>query len=48
MAKKDKKNESSVRLQKPTVKRKGIHTKTKASNHKKSKNYSKKYKGQGK
>ena len=29
------------------VKRKGIHAKSKTSNHKRSKNYKKKYRGQG-
>lgn len=32
---------------KPKRKRPGVHTKTKASNNKSSKNYKKKYKGQG-
>ena len=33
---------------KPKVKRPGVHAKTKTSNSKKSKYYTKKYKGQGK
>jgi hypothetical protein len=34
--------------QKQKVRRKGVHAKTKTSNHKKSKNYVKQYRGQGK
>jgi hypothetical protein len=33
---------------KPKIKRPGVHAKTKSSNSKSSKNYLKKYKGQGK
>tara|TARA_R100001510_G_C7558862_1_gene139691 strand:- start:142 stop:288 length:147 start_codon:yes stop_codon:yes gene_type:complete len=33
---------------KKKVKNKGIHAKSKSSNHKQSKNYTKKYRGQGK
>lgn len=32
---------------KPEVNRPGVHAKTKTSNHKKSRNYKKSYKGQG-
>ena len=35
-------------LSKPKTRRKGIHAKSKTSNNKQSKNYVKKYKGQGK
>lgn len=38
----------SVRIAKPKKKRPGIHSKCKSSKLKKSKNYLKKYKGQGK
>jgi hypothetical protein len=44
-------NSSKVEVklkQKPKVSRPGIHAKTKVSNMKQSKNYSKLYKGQGK
>jgi len=34
-------------LERPTVSRPGVHAKSKTSNNKKSKNYVKKYKGQG-
>ena len=34
-------------LQKPKKRRKGVHAKTKNSNNKQSKNYVKKYRGQG-
>jgi len=34
-------------IEKPSIKRPGVHAKTKNSNNKKSKNYVKKYKGQG-
>jgi len=34
-------------LKKPKVKRPGVHAKTKTSNHKTSKNYVKRYRGQG-
>jgi hypothetical protein len=34
-------------IQKPKVKRKGVHAKTKMSSTKGSKNYKKKYRGQG-
>jgi hypothetical protein len=35
-------------LGKPKARRKGVHAKSKTSNNKQSKNYVKKYKGQGK
>ena len=35
-------------LEKPKIRRKGVHAKTKNSNNKNSKNYVKKYRGQGK
>ena len=38
---------SSNFLAKPRVKRKGVHSKKKTSNSKTSKNYKKKYRGQG-
>lgn len=40
------KQTSSLR-EKKNITRKGVHSKKKNSNHKKSKNYSKSYKGQG-
>ena len=36
-----------IHYQKKKIRRKGIHSKTKTSNIKSSKNYTKKYKGQG-
>ena len=43
------KNQSQfIKLNIPKKKRKGVHSKCKSSNHKCSKNYKKKYKGQGK
>ena len=39
---------SAGRIETPKKKKPGIHSKKKASRHKKSKNYLKKYKGQGK
>jgi hypothetical protein len=42
-----KKTESSTLLKKNKVKRKGIHAKKKASKSKSSKNYLKRYSGQG-
>lgn len=39
---------SSVKITKPKRKRPGIHAKSQSSKLKKSKNYVKKYKGQGK
>jgi hypothetical protein len=36
------------KIEKPKVRRKGVHAKTKMSSIKGSKNYKKKYKGQGK
>ena len=36
------------KIEKPKVRRKGVHAKTKTSNNKSSKNYRKAYKGQGK
>jgi len=38
---------SSIYKIKPKVNRPGVHAKTKSSNHKRSKNYVKKYRGQG-
>lgn len=38
---------SSGKLQKPKVKRPGVHSKSKSSHNKKSKHYKKTYKGQG-
>ena len=48
MAKSNTSSNSSVKLDKPKVKRPGIHSKTKNSKLKNSKNYQKKYVGQGK
>lgn len=43
------KNTSSIKYQaRPKTSRPGVHSKTKASKHKTSKNYLKKYVGQGK
>lgn len=42
-----KKGESNEKQLKEKVKRKGVHAKTKTSTSKTSKNYIKKYKGQG-
>lgn len=39
---------SSTKLDKPKSKRKGVHAKSRNSNSKTSKNYAKKYRGQGK
>jgi len=36
-----------VKVEKPKVRRKGVHAKTKSSKLKSSKNYLKKYRGQG-
>jgi hypothetical protein len=47
MAKSNTNSNSSVKLDKPKVKRPGIHSKTKTSKLKKSKKYQKKYHGQG-
>lgn len=47
MAKKEKKTDISTGLAKARIKRKGVHAKSKASYSKVSKNYLKKYKGQG-
>lgn len=50
MAKKPAKSSSSFSIkykEKPKVSRPGVHAKTKSSNHKKSKNYLKKSRGQG-
>lgn len=38
----------SIKVEKPKIQRKGIHAKTKMSSVKGSKNYKKKYRGQGK
>ena len=47
MATKAKKQQAVVRYEKPEVSRPGVHAKTKTSVLKTSKNYKKKYKGQG-
>ena len=47
MAKANKQTTSSVRIAKPKKRRPGIHSKKKSSNSKNSKNYTKKYVGQG-
>lgn len=47
MAKPKQSSSTSVKIKKPRKKRPGIHSKSKASKLKQSKNYSKKYKGQG-
>lgn len=39
--------QSVVAYQKPSIKRKGVHAKSKTSSLKTSKNYKKSYKGQG-
>lgn len=39
--------QSSTFVEKPKVSRPGVHAKSKTSNSKRSKNYKKKYKGQG-
>jgi hypothetical protein len=39
---------TTLKQDKPKIKRPGIHAKTKSSKLKSSKNYTKKYKGQGK
>lgn len=41
------KTQVTNKIDKPKVRRAGVHAKTKHSNSKGSKNYSKKYKGQG-
>lgn len=41
------KNDTSTKLAKPKVSRSGVHSKTKNSKSKTSKNYKKTYKGQG-
>lgn len=41
------KDSSSSKLSSPKIKRPGIHSKKKSSNSKNSKNYKKKYRGQG-
>jgi len=43
-----KSNTSSTKLEKSPVSRPGVHAKTKTSKSKKSKNYKKAYRGQGK
>jgi hypothetical protein len=43
-----KSNTTATRVAKSKIKRKGIHSKKKSSSLKSSKNYTKKYKGQGK
>lgn len=48
MAKSNTSSNSSVKLDKPKIKRPGVHSKTKTSKLKNSKNYQKKYVGQGK
>lgn len=47
MATKSNSSFSSIYKGKAKVSRPGIHAKTKSSSHKKSKNYVKKYRGQG-
>jgi hypothetical protein len=47
MAKVNKQTATSVRIAKPKKKRPGVHSKKKSSNSKNSKNYTKKYVGQG-
>ena len=47
MAKKTTTTSSSSKLVSPKVKRPGVHSKKKSSNSKKSKNYKKAYRGQG-
>ena len=47
MAAKAKSNLTSNHIVRPKVKRPGVHAKTKTSNNKQSKNYVKKYRGQG-
>jgi hypothetical protein len=42
-----KSNASSVIKSKPQISRPGVHAKTKTSSHKGSRNYKKKYRGQG-
>lgn len=39
---------TTIKLDKPKIRRKGIHSKKKSSNLKSSKNYTKKYRAQGK
>lgn len=39
--------QSVVKYQKPSIKRKGVHAKSKTSSLKTSRNYKKSYKGQG-
>ena len=39
--------QSVVKYEKPSINRKGVHSKSKTSNLKTSKNYKKSYKGQG-
>ena len=43
-----KSNSTSIRIVKPKIRRKGIHSKKKNSGLKSSKNYTKRYRGQGK
>jgi len=43
-----KSNTNTVKLEKPKVSRPGVHAKTKTSQLKSSKNYTKLYRGQGK
>lgn len=45
---KAKKNTVITKIEKPPVSRPGVHSKNNSSNHKNSKNYTKKYRGQGK
>lgn len=47
MANKDKKNDVSTGFKRKTIKRKGVHAKKKASRSKNSRNYLKRYAGQG-
>lgn len=41
------KNNATQKEEKPRIKRKGVHAKSKNSSNKRSKNYRKAYKGQG-
>ena len=48
MAAKTKTNTTATKVEKPKVSRPGVHAKTKTSQLKSSKNYTKLYRGQGK
>jgi hypothetical protein len=47
MAKKTTTTSVRAHIEKPRIKRAGVHAKRKTSNNKKSRNYKKSYKGQG-